>query len=98
MSRCPFKETGRRWTGTSRHYLDTASGKFVANGFGKMENECFGRSVGRHVGNRLKTSVRSNVDNAAFASGGHRFSEVVSERNEGLNVDLNFSLLLLEVV
>jgi hypothetical protein len=78
--------------------MDTASGKFVANGLAEMENEGLGRGVGRHVGNRLKTSVRSNVDNAAFASGGHCFSEVVSERNEGLNIDLNFSLLLLEVV
>jgi hypothetical protein len=43
-------------------------------------------------------SDRPRSDNAAFASGGHRFSEVVSERNEGLNIDLNFSLLLLEVV
>jgi hypothetical protein len=43
-----LRRTGCRWTGTSRHYLDTASGKFMANGFAKMENEGLGLGVRRH--------------------------------------------------
>ena len=98
MSGRPLEETGRRRARASRHYLDATSGEFVANGLTEVEDESLGRGIGRHIGNRLKAGVGRNVDNAAFTSGGHCFAKMMSESDERLNIDLNFSSLLLGIM
>jgi hypothetical protein len=70
----------------------------VADGLAEVEDESFGRCIGRHIGHRLKAGVRGHIDNAALASRGHRSAEVMSEGNKRLHIDLDFSLLLLAVV
>jgi hypothetical protein len=83
---------------TSPRYLDALSSEFVADCLAEMEDESFGCSIGRHIGDRLKTGVRGNVDDATFTSCGHCFTVVMSESDQRLHIHLNFSLLLLAVM
>jgi hypothetical protein len=46
----------------------------------------------------LKAGARSNIDNAALASGSHCFAEEVRESDQRLYIHFNFGLLLLGIV
>lgn len=69
----------------------------MVNGFTEVEDESFGCSVCRHVGNRLKAGVRGNFD-ATPTSGGHCFAEEMSKSDQCLYIHLDFRLLPLGVM